>query len=125
MRQSAFPRTARVLKTVEYDYVKSEGSRAYGQWLMISYVSARVGRKTEYGARLGIAITKKVATRAVDRNRFKRLIRDSFRTIRKEIKQAVDIVVVARRDITRAPASQIRSEFLSLLSQERIISIRQ
>lgn len=55
------------------------------------------GGRGEAGARLGLAISKKQARRAVDRNRLKRLVRDSFRRHREALPD-VDIVVMARRD---------------------------
>lgn len=45
--------------------------------------------------RLGLAIAKKQVRKAVDRNRIKRLIRESFRN-NKEILQGFDIVVMTR-----------------------------
>jgi ribonuclease P protein component len=48
-------------------------------------------------ARLGLAISKKCAARAVDRNRLKRLVRESFRLNQSEL-TGVDIVVICRRD---------------------------
>lgn len=44
---------------------------------------------------LGLAIAKKQIRRAVDRNRLKRLIRESFRHHKAEL-QGYDIVVMAR-----------------------------
>ena len=46
-------------------------------------------------ARLGLAISKKQARRAVDRNRLKRLIRESFRCQREQFDDT-DLVVMAR-----------------------------
>lgn len=45
-------------------------------------------------ARLGMAVAKKRAKRAVDRNRLKRIIRESFRC--QQILFGVDIVVLPR-----------------------------
>ena len=45
--------------------------------------------------RLGLAISKKVAKNAFQRNRLKRIIRESFRTHRAEL-LGVDIVVMCR-----------------------------
>lgn len=115
-----FPPTARIRKTAEYDFVKLEGSRAYGQWLMVSYVTRRRASAAET-SRLGIAVTKKVAARAVDRNRFKRVIRDAFRRCRHAMIRPVDVVVVARRDVVAASAATLRAEFLSLLRQEKLL----
>ncbi|AFL74892.1 ribonuclease P protein component [Thiocystis violascens] len=44
-------------------------------------------------ARIGLAISKKCARRAVDRNRLKRIARESFRTHRQSI-PGVDIVIL-------------------------------
>jgi ribonuclease P protein component, eubacterial len=46
-------------------------------------------------ARLGLAISKRVSKRAVERNRIKRLVRESFRHVRLQL-PAVDVMVMAR-----------------------------
>lgn len=51
-------------------------------------------------ARLGLAIAKKHVRLAVDRNRVKRLIRESFRRQRNSLK-GLDIVVLARPGIEK------------------------
>jgi len=126
-----FPPQARIRKTAQYDRVKNDGTRAYGQWVMISYAAQRgsavSSSDTILQARLGIAVTKKVLRHAVDRNRFKRIIRDTFRLVRARIQLSAnnspfDIVVVARRDVIDAPARKLRAEFLSLLQQEKLLA---
>ena len=46
-------------------------------------------------SRLGLAIAKRVLPRAVDRNRVKRLVRESFRHRRQDL-PAVDVIVHIR-----------------------------
>ncbi|MEA3274020.1 MAG: ribonuclease P protein component [Pseudomonadota bacterium] len=48
-------------------------------------------------ARLGLAISKKCARRAVDRSRLKRVVRESFRRHRADL-YGLDLVVLCRRD---------------------------
>jgi len=48
--------------------------------------------------RLGLIVSKKNVRRAVDRNRFKRLVRESVRLQQGDL-PAVDIVVLARRGV--------------------------
>lgn len=54
-----------------------------------------VNGRGDTGARLGLAVSKKQARHAVDRNRLKRLIRESFRLYRHSLPQ-LDIVVMVR-----------------------------
>ena len=49
-------------------------------------------------ARLGLVIAKKNVRRAVDRNRLKRVIRESFR-LQQEHLAGLDVIVLARRDL--------------------------
>ncbi len=49
-------------------------------------------------SRLGLAISKKAVNKAVDRNRVKRLVRDSFRHSRHAL-AGIDIVVLANRGL--------------------------
>jgi ribonuclease P protein component len=55
-------------------------------------------------ARLGLAVSKKNSRRAVDRNRIKRVIRESFR-IHQHRLSGLDLVVVTRRGIGRTDNS--------------------
>lgn len=52
-------------------------------------------------ARLGLAVSKKNNRRAVDRNRVKRVIRESFRIHQHQL-SGFDLVVVTRQGICRA-----------------------
>ena len=67
-------------------------------------------------ARLGLAVAKKQLKRAVSRNRFKRLTRESFRQHLKTIKN-FDIVIIARSGAER----KTNDELLNLLSKNWLI----
>ena len=85
-----FPRDARLLKPGEYGHVFS-GARKVGDSCFTLLVRAS-GHETP---RLGLAISKKCARSAVDRNRIKRIVREGFRR-QCESLPAVDIVVMCR-----------------------------
>jgi ribonuclease P protein component len=59
-------------------------------------------------ARLGLAISRKCARRAVDRQRIKRLVRESFRRHRQAL-IPVDIVVMCRPAVTGWDNERIRT----------------
>lgn len=64
-------------------------------------------RGTSEGARLGLAISKRCATRAVDRNRLKRIARESFRLWAPAL-PPVDLVVLCDRDARLLPPDRLR-----------------
>jgi len=67
------------------------------------------------GARLGLIAGRKVARRAVDRNRAKRLAREAFRVTRSRL-PGVDVVLQLRGDLRKLGNRQVRSELDRLLS---------
>lgn len=64
-----------------------------GQWIFLDF---RVQPQTSSGkVRLGITVTKKFG-KAHDRNRFKRIVRESYRLLRPQIRSSLDIIVRPR-----------------------------
>ncbi|KTD18786.1 ribonuclease P protein component (RNase P) [Legionella lansingensis] len=85
---NCFDKTRRLLKKSDYDYVFAQAKKVVTSELIILY------RKNSLGyARLGLALSKKIIPKAHDRNRLKRILRETFR-----VKQlpAIDVVILAR-----------------------------
>jgi len=61
------------------------------------------------GARLGLAVSRKVSKHAVQRNRIKRVIRESFRRHR-ALLGATDYVVVAKQDAAAQGSAKLRAQ---------------
>lgn len=97
-----FPRRARLLKPGDFKAAFERGNKLNERWL-----SALVAANDQGQPRLGLAVPKKVARRAVDRNRIKRHIRESFRERQAQL-PAVDIVILARGGCTQATPEQLR-----------------
>ena len=57
--------------------------------------------------RLGLAITKKIIRKAVNRNMIKRVVRENFRNQQQSL-GSLDIVVIARREALEASLEALR-----------------
>ena len=77
-----------------------------------------IARPNEVGhARLGLAVGVKAAGNAVNRNRIKRVVRESFR--RQQELPAVDMVVNARAAAGQATNAQIGASVIALWARIR------
>jgi len=86
----SFPRTARLTTSDHYQRVFAEPTRVSDSAFTLLACANKEGRP-----RLGLAISKKCARKAVQRNRIKRQVRETFRMQQKEL-PAIDIVVLCR-----------------------------
>lgn len=80
----------------------------------------RYGSNDVDTARLGMAVSRRVSLRAVERNRIKRLVRDSFRH-RRDGLPCADILVIAHRDAAGQPGPALRTELDALWSRVRLL----
>lgn len=86
----SFDRSARLLKPAEFSRVFKNAIRSSDRMLTILATPNNLGYP-----RLGLAISKKNAKRAIDRNRIKRVIRESFRLNQSNLPSA-DFVAMAK-----------------------------
>ena len=92
-----FDKTRRLLKKSDYDQVFTQAKKLVTTEFIVLYRD-----NTEGHARLGLALSKKIIAKAHDRNRVKRLLRETFRTRQLP---AVDIVVLARHGVAKVKNS--------------------
>ena len=111
--EQAFARCYRLTKTDEFSSVFGFRRAIRGKLLMLHYQPRPDGLND---ARLGVVVGKKLLKRAVDRNRLKRIIREQFRLVRKDL-PAFDLIV--RLAVKAAPLDgrMIAGDFLSLLDK--------
>lgn len=91
-----FSRQQRLVQAVDYGRVFDKPGRLSDKFFSILYITSG----QDHG-RLGLAISKKRARRAVDRNRIKRIIRESFRQAQSRL-AGKDIIVLARDTTAQA-----------------------
>src|SRR3954466_5829884 len=89
MGEHRFPKRVRLLRPDDFARVFAARNSASDQWLTLHGAANELGH-----SRLGLAITRRVGG-AVERNRWKRLLREAFRLSQREL-PALDLVCLAR-----------------------------
>jgi len=78
-----------------------------------AHFSAHVAPNELGHARIGLAVSRRVSKKAVERNRLKRIVRESFRRHWRAL-GAVDYVVVAKAGAAAQPNDALRDELQRL-----------
>lgn len=108
MRAAGLPREARLCRAGDFAALRQASGRFGGRCFSVRF------RQNELGhARLGLAISKRVSKRAVERNRIKRLARESFRRVRHDL-PAIDLVLMAREQAAGLPGAELLAELDTL-----------
>jgi len=111
-----FPKTARILRTVDFRKTYNEGKRFTGR--CFAAFCLRVQRDRDQGPRLGFTVPRAFG-KAVLRNRVKRRIREALRMRLPEVAPEWDIVINPRRPAIAAPVDELRREVDRLVAQCR------
>lgn len=100
--QDSFPRASRLTRQAEFRRVFARPNASQDRWFRVLARDNGLDR-----SRLGLAVSTRVSKRAVDRNRLKRVVRESFRQHQKWLANrlgtldsgggGIDIVVLPSR----------------------------
>ncbi|WP_424681640.1 ribonuclease P protein component [Frateuria sp. YIM B11624] len=108
MPAAGLPRDARVRRAGDFAALRQASGRFGGRCFSVRWRPNGLDH-----ARLGLAISKRVSKRAVERNRIKRLVRESFRRVRPGL-PPVDLVVMAREAAAGVPGTELLVELDTL-----------
>lgn len=102
MRESCrFRRTQRLLKSADFQSVFDQPYRSSDRFFTV------LARRNQLSwGRLGLAIARKQVRQAVDRNRLKRLARESFRLDSQSV-VGLDCIVLARKGVAEATNAEL------------------
>ena len=103
-RPARFPRSARLLKHVDFDRVYREGQRHFARHMTFFYLPRKSGP-----ARVGFTVGR-VLGEAVERNRIRRRLREAVRLQLNPRGMAVDVVVNPKRSVLHAEFAEILQE---------------
>ena len=109
--RATLPRSARLLRREQYRAALAAGAAAVRRHFSLFATGNGLTQ-----ARIGIIAGRRVARRAVDRNRAKRLVREAFRKARYRL-MGVDVVVEVRRCPARGAAAAAAAEITKLLDE--------
>ncbi len=104
----SLPRTARLLKAGDFAALRGKSRR-----ISVRHFLAEFSPNEQATCRLGQAVSRRVSKRAVDRNRIKRLVRESYRHARSEL-PCVDILMIARTSAVDTASAELRQDLTNL-----------
>ena len=107
----SFPKFSRLLKRYEFSFAIRNGSNIAGDLLVMLFNFSN--RKNP---RLGIIASKKFGG-AIQRNRFKRLVRESFRLSQHSFPDNMDIIIKPRSKAVNASLTAVQEEMLRLVKK--------
>lgn len=111
----SLPKEARLLKRAEFLRVYEQGRRIDGRFMTVFILPSNRPMH-----RVGVTATKKAIGKAHDRNRAKRLLRESFRLSRADldaVSPKFDWVLNARRSLLHTKLDKPLGEFREIVSK--------
>ena len=108
MGGARFPHAARVTRPADFLRLRRTGQR-----VGVRHFNAQASDGTTDIARLGLAVSRRVSTNAVRRNRIKRIARESFRAVRAHL-PAIDILLIARESADAHDNAALRADLETL-----------
>lgn len=101
---AGLPPSARLRRAADFAALRQATGRASATHFSLRWVPAATGE-----CRLGMAVSRKVSKRAVERNRIKRLVRESFRARCAQLPR-LDVLVVARTSAASTDSPTLRAD---------------
>lgn len=104
-------------KNYEFKYVLYKGKVFYGNQIIVYIIKNKKNANV-----LGIAINTKIC-KATKRNRLKRLIRENYRLLNKELEQGYNIVFLwnKRKNIKQANYFVIKNDMKNIFNKAKLL----
>lgn len=112
-RAFSFPKSARIVSRADFEALYASAPKAAGRYVVVWAAPGKTG-----ASRLGVAAAKRTFRDAHQRNRAKRLVRESFRQLRPSLRGGpLDVAVAARYRILSAKEGDVRADLARTLAK--------
>jgi ribonuclease P protein component len=109
-------RSSRIEQSGEFARIRQQGQRIVVGCLIANWQRLPAGAKPK----LGVVTSKKIGG-AVQRNRARRLLRESFRQHQFELAQPVEIILIARNSIAGRALAEVEKDYLTALRRAGLL----
>ena len=109
-------RTARLAQSRDFARIRQQGKRLALGCLIANWQRLPDGAKPK----LGVVTSKKIGG-AAERNRARRLLRESFRQHQHEFAQPVELILVARNSIAGKKFADVEKDYLTTLRRAGLL----
>jgi ribonuclease P protein component len=109
-------RSSRIEQSGEFARIRQQGQRIVVGCLIANWQRLPDGAKPK----LGVVTSKKIGG-AVQRNRARRLLRESFRQHQFELVQPVEIILIARNSIAGRALAEVEKDYLTALRRAGLL----
>jgi len=93
----------------------SQGKSVFGTLLSLRFLASKTSK-------FAVTVSKKVASRAVDRNAIRRKVYDSIGSVQKNIKNPVFLMVLPKKEVLKAPSDAVTAELSAVLKKAGLAS---
>jgi ribonuclease P protein component len=113
----ALSRVWRLRSTSDFQRVRQRGQSISSRLLILAWHPNEAAR-----IRIGFVVSKRISTRAVQRNYIKRLLGEAVRDVLADLPASLDIVVTARGQAASADLRALRRDIRVLLQRAQLLA---
>lgn len=110
----------RLLSKQDFEKIKRKGQKFQGRFFGFLVFQTHLGF-----SRFGFIISKKISKKAIQRNRTKRLLRETVRTLLPVLRPGFDILILGKKDLMEKSLAEIQSEMQWLLGKSGVIKFEE